>query len=109
MDKITYVFDVDGTVCTQTDGNYEDAQPFKERIEKINELYDAGNTIVFLTARGMGRFNNNRALAESKFWAFTNQQLKSWGLKFHSLFLGKPPATIYVDDKGMRDKDFFND
>ena len=109
MDKITYVFDIDGTICTQTDGNYEDAQPFYERIKKVNELYDLGNTIIFLTARGMGRFKNNRALAENKFWTFTNQQLKSWGVKFHSLYLGKPAAALYIDDKGIKDIDFFNE
>ena len=53
MDKITYVFDIDGTVCTNTMGvnDYRDAEPLQDRIDKVNELYDRGNTIIFQTAR----------------------------------------------------------
>ena len=47
-----YCFDIDGTICSNTDGNYEIAEPFKDRIEKINQLYDDGNSILFFTARG---------------------------------------------------------
>ena len=41
----TYVFDIDGTICTNTNGNYEEAKPFKERIQFINSLVDEGNKI----------------------------------------------------------------
>ena len=47
-----YCFDIDGTICTNTDGDYEQAIPFKEVIEKINHLYDMGHKIVFYTGRG---------------------------------------------------------
>ena len=33
-----YVFDIDGTVCTQTTGDYTLAKPLSKRIEKINKL-----------------------------------------------------------------------
>ena len=36
--KLTYVFDIDGTLCTLTDGDYEQAKPMIDRIEKVNEL-----------------------------------------------------------------------
>lgn len=105
----TYVFDIDGTICTQTDGAYEEATPFRSRIKKINDLYDSGNEIVFFTARGMGRHKNDQQMAIEQFWNFTNNQLREWGVKFHNLFLGKPPGTVYVDDRGTHDKEFFND
>ncbi len=104
---MTYVFDIDGTICSLTNGEYEKATPIKERIQKINDLYDQGNKIIFLTARGMGRYDNNRRLAESEFWTFTHKQLNEWGVKFHNLFLGKPAGDIYVDDKGSKDEEFF--
>ena len=50
----------------------------------------------------MGRFNNNRSLAEAEFWTFTHKQLDEWGVKFHGLFLGKPAGDVYIDDKGTR-------
>ena len=34
MKKI-YVFDIDGTICTNTDGDYKSAEPFADMIEKI--------------------------------------------------------------------------
>ena len=105
---MTYVFDIDGTLCTNTEGDYEQAQPLSERINKVNKLYDGGNTIILLTARGMGRSGNSAAYAEKAFRKLTELQLKSWGVKYHQLFLGKPSGDVYIDDKGMKDENFFN-
>jgi hypothetical protein len=102
-----YVIDIDGTICSITDGNYELALPIQSRIEKINKLYDEGNHIIYLTARGMGRFKNSRLLAYKNFYDVTHSQLKSWGCKFHELHLGKPSGDYYIDDKGMNSNDFF--
>tara|TARA_R100000664_G_scaffold34107_1_gene54053 strand:- start:6612 stop:6965 length:354 start_codon:yes stop_codon:yes gene_type:complete len=105
--KLTYVFDIDGTICYNTGGNYDNAYPFKDRIEKVNILYDAGHTIIFQTARGMGRSGNSSAYAYGAFEELTKKQLEEWGVKYHALFLGKPAGDIYVDDKGMNDEEFF--
>ena len=104
-----YVFDIDGTICTNTYGNYEDAQPLTERIEKNNKLFDENHVIVYLTARGMGRTNNNVIESYKLFYDFTKNQLDKWGVKYHDLFLGKPAADIYVDDKGVKDVKFYID
>ena len=105
---MTYVFDIDGTLCTKlSDQEYEAAEPIKERVDVVNYLYEQGNTIIMQTARGMGRYDNNPQKAIEKFYALTAEQLKSWGVKYHMLFLGKPAGDIYVDDKGLRDEDFF--
>ena len=106
---MTYVFDIDGTVCTTVnDGDYSKAKPYKHRIEKINNLYKQGNTIIFHTARGMGRYKNDANAAENHFYFMTAKQLKSWNVKYHRLFLGKPSGDLYIDDKGVKDEDFFN-
>lgn len=105
---MTYVFDIDGTICSLTEGDYESATPYTSRIEKINKLYDNGHTIIFLTARGMGRSNNNIGYANRVFYDFTRNQLIDWGVKFHDLFLGKPSGDFYIDDKGLKDEDFFD-
>lgn len=102
-----YVFDIDGTICTKTDGDYSQAEPLLERIQKVNELYDQGHRIIFLTARGMGRSQNSPFLANKMFFDFTKRQLKEWGVKYHELFLGKPSGDFYIDDKGINDEDFF--
>ena len=105
---MTYVFDIDGTLCTKIEGfDYIHSKPIVDRINIVNLLYDQGNTIIMQTARGMGRHNNNPQRAIEEFYALTAEQLKSWGVKYHMLFLGKPAGDIYVDDKGIRDEDFF--
>ena len=105
---MTYVFDIDGTICSSKTGNYEDSIPFKERILKINDLYDNGHKIIFYTARGMGRYNNKADLAFLSFYELTKKQLKKWGVKYHQLFTGKPSGDIYIDDKGQHDEQFFD-
>ena len=104
---MTYVFDIDGTICTHNSPIYTNAVPYTERIHKVNSLYDEGHTIVLFTARGMGRHKNNALLAIEEFYELTATQMKSWGVKYHHLFLGKPSGDVYVDDKGIKDEHFF--
>ena len=73
----------------------------------LNRLYEEGHVIHFLTARGMGRSDNSQIFAHRLFYKLTENQLKQWGVKYHKLFLGKPSGDIYIDDKGMKDVEFF--
>ena len=104
---MTFVFDIDGTICTKTDGDYEEAKPIQERIDVVNKLYDEGNIIYLYTARGMGRSKNSQVFAERILKNLTMQQLFDWGVKYHGLFMGKPSGDIYIDDKGVKDEEFF--
>ena len=104
---MTYVFDIDGTICSTQESNYEQSLPIDRRIDKVNSLYNEGHTIIFFTARGMGRHNNNAGLAYLDFFELTKRQLDTWGVKYHYLFMGKPSGDIYIDDKGTKDEDFF--
>jgi phosphatidate phosphatase PAH1 len=104
-----YVIDIDGTICDRSEcGDYDTSIPKLDRIAKINKLYDEGNQIIYLTARGMGRFKNSRILSHQEFYNLTYNQLKSWGCKFHQLHLGKPSGDYYIDDKGINANDFFS-
>jgi len=95
-----YCFDLDGTLCTNTDGKYKEAAPFQDRIDIVNELYEKGNTIIIDTARGC---------TTGKDWSgFTINQLAEWGVKYSTLYTGtKVHADIYVDDKAISDSEFF--
>jgi phosphatidate phosphatase PAH1 len=105
-----YIVDIDGTICTPvSNGNYEEATSIPSHIEKINKLYDEGHTIVYLTARGMGRYGDNADLARKMFYELTANQLDEWGCKYHKLMLGKPSGNFYIDDKGVNSNDFFGD
>jgi phosphatidate phosphatase PAH1 len=103
-----YVVDIDGTICDKSDGSdYSSSVPKRDRIKVINQLYDDGHYIVYLTARGMGRYNNNAKLAEADLRYITELQLNEWGCKYHELFMGKPAGDVYIDDKGINANEFF--
>ena len=101
IDNKIYVFDLDGTLC-ETEGNfYEKSKPITQRINYVNQLFEKGNTIIIDTARG--------CVSGKNWWYFTVEQLKTWGLKFHTLRTGvKFGADFFIDDKGFNDKEFFD-
>jgi len=105
---VRYVFDLDGTLCTSSDGDYTNAKPLLDRIAFVNQLFDSGHIVIIHTARGMGRFKNDSRLARQALEELTISQLNRWGVKYSSLFLGKPAGDIYIDDKGIKDVDFFS-
>jgi hypothetical protein len=89
-------------------GKYEKATPYFDRIKKINELYDKGNHIIYFTARGMLTLNGDLFEVYRVWYDVTKDQLSKWDCKHHQLILGKPSADYYIDDKGISDKNFFN-
>tara|TARA_Y100000389_G_C17469634_1_gene529127 strand:+ start:5583 stop:5879 length:297 start_codon:yes stop_codon:yes gene_type:complete len=88
-----YCFDIDGTLCSKGHEDYNFSQPYRDRISKVNQLYDDGNTILLFTARGSYTGIDWKDLTE--------KQLKDWGLKYHKLILGKPHADIFIDDRAQ--------
>jgi hydroxymethylpyrimidine pyrophosphatase-like HAD family hydrolase len=97
---MTYCFDLDGTLCTNKNGDYLNSNPFNDRINKVNELYNTGNKIIINTARGYS--------TGIDWYEITKNQLQEWGLKYHELFVGKKiEADLFIDDKGISDIEFF--
>lgn len=90
-----YCFDIDGTICTlEKNSEYKNAKPFSNMIEKINELYEAGHTIKFFTARGCNSGIDHTVL--------TMTQLELWGINYHELIMNKKPHyDLLVDDKAV--------
>jgi len=75
--------------------DYINAKPFPFMVEQVNRLYNEGNYIILMTARGRGSGIDQSEL--------TKQQLKDWGIRYHELepMFHKPNADIFVDDKGI--------
>lgn len=98
--KVIYV-DIDETICQREKStdfgvvhDYTKAQPIKENIEKINKLYDQGNTIVYWTARGSRK--------QIDWTELTTKQLNEWGVKFNELRVDKPFYDLFIEDKSLR-------
>jgi len=97
---IIYI-DIDETICVtpgdkQTPRDYTKSYPIKKNIDKANELYDNGHTIVYWTARGSGSGLDWSGL--------TKRQFKEWGVKYHDVKFGKPVYDIFIDDKNINVK-----
>lgn len=90
--KLTIVCDIDGILASKPKGlDYGTAGPIPENIALINALYDRGHQINLFTARG--------TMTGINWEPTTRQQMQAWGVRYHSLTLGKPAADIYIDDK----------
>ena len=96
--------DIDDTIChyrTESDKlDYQNAVPYENRIQKINDLYDKGNQIAYWTARG--------TVTQKLWFDTTYQQLKKWGCKFHELKMGKPVYDLFIDDKNINSERYFS-
>lgn len=93
--------DIDGTICTNTYGDYQSAEPFLTRIEHFNKLYDEGHEIHYWTARG-----SNSGI---DWTTLTRQQFANWQVKYTSLQMGKPAYDHWIDDKATNVEKYFED
>jgi len=91
--SVIYCFDIDGTLCTRTDGDYTRAEPFHDRIAVVNALHAAGHVIKLYTARGTTTGIDWREVTE--------RQMQIWNVRYHELIMGKPEADIFIDDKAF--------
>ena len=102
-----YYVDIDETICDYGDADkytprdYENARPIKENIQKINDLYDEGHTVVYWTARG--------SVTGIDWYDLTGHQLKEWGAKHHDYKVGKPAYDVFICDKAINSKVFFKE
>ena len=98
MGKNIYV-DIDDTIMAYEPGEdsteYSLARPIDMNIDKINKLYDEGNTITYYTARG--------SVSGIDYYELTRDQLGEAGAKYHNLITGEKPAyDLMICDKTKR-------
>lgn len=98
-EEITIVFDFDGVICRNNNGDYKNAPPIPKTISNINRIYDSGYRVVIATARYGQRHPGKQyqyGFLEAVEW------LKINGVKYHELRMGKEAGDLYIDDKGFR-------
>ena len=100
-----FIFDIDNTLCKTEKNFYKKAKPKKKIINLINKLKKNGHEIMIYTSRYMGRTNQNVKLVNKRYKQETEKQLKSWGLNFDKLLMGKPSYDFFIDDKSINPKD----
>jgi len=109
MQNKIIAFDLDETLCTRPKGiehlgadKYNHCSPIQDMVNVVNKLYDEGHTIKIYTARGMYTFKGNIEQVYYNLYNLTKEQLDRWGVKYHSLIMGKEPYDLLVDDKCCR-------
>ena len=85
------IIDMDGTICTE-ELTYSRslAKPLDKAAESINRLYEEGHTIIIYSARTWMEYE------------MTEHWLKSNGIKYHQLVMGKPVGDAWIDDRAVR-------
>jgi hypothetical protein len=96
-----YMVDIDGTICNNTYGKYETAEPILNRIEYFNQLYDQGHEIHYWTARG-----GNSGLDWTE---LTLKQLTDWGVRYTTARTGKPAYDLFICDKAVNADVYFEE
>jgi len=112
MSKII-AFDLDDTLCFRDPNlehlgyeKYKHCKPIPEMIDKVNKLYDEGNTIYIYTARGMATFKGDVMKIYNALYCITLDSLNEWGIKHHGLVLGKLHYDLLIDDKSVKPEEF---
>jgi capsule biosynthesis phosphatase len=120
VQKETYVFDLDGTICEIADPKtYGDARarddvlmiigsvrPRKDVVDLINRLWGQGHDIVIHTARGMRSFSGDVSAIEHMYRRPTEEWLQKNRVCYNRLVFGKPSGDRYVDDKALTPEEF---
>lgn len=95
----TYIVDIDNTICISENSDYNNSKPIFDRIEKINNLYEQGNKVIYWTARG----GNSGIDWSDK----THSQLAAWGCKYDEIRMNKPVYDLWIDDKAINSEEYF--
>ena len=99
------IFDLDDTLCTTQNGDYANAQPITEVIEKLKEYHRQGFTIVINTSRNMRTYQGNIGAINKNTLPIIIDWLARHDIPYDELYVGKPWCGFegfYVDDKAIR-------
>ncbi len=117
MSKSIIAFDLDDVLCKRPKQfenlgkyKYTYCEPIYENIANVNELFDSGEyEIVIYTARGMKQFDGNIIKIYTELYHLTKEQLLNWGVKHHSLVMGKMHYDVMIDDKAINSSNWIKD
>lgn len=99
------IFDLDDTLCTTQNGDYANAQPITEVVEKLRDYHRQGFTIVINTSRNMRTYQGNIGAINKNTLPIILDWLARHDIPYDELYVGKPWCGFegfYVDDKAIR-------
>jgi capsule biosynthesis phosphatase len=102
----TIVVDIDDTISTHVDRDYENAIPHTDMIEKLNKMYEMNYRIIYFTARGQLSCKGDLELINQQKRPTLEKWLEKNNVKYDELKFGKPLGLWYIDDKALRPEEF---
>ena len=103
------VIDIDNTLTTGDNKDYNLVSPNTEVIEKLREYKNNGFNIILFTSRNMRSHNNNIGKITAKTLPIIFKWLEKNNVPFDEIYVGKPwcgNEGFYVDDKAIRPEEF---
>lgn len=104
MRRERIAFDMDDVICFRKSEEggimkYHTCEPLPEGVRLVNECFDAGYHVAIFTARGMISCGGDINKINAEIRPITEGQLKSWGVRYHELVMGKYPYDLLICDK----------
>lgn len=102
--KLRICIDLDGTICANKKGNetYADVVPLPGAVETITRLKEEGHHIIIATARHMRTCEGSVGLVLARQGKTLFDWLAKWKIPYDEVWVGKPHADVFVDDKGLQ-------
>ena len=101
--------DVDGTISYCHDGNYSQATPNEEVINRLREYQREGFEIVLHTSRNMRTYKGSIGKITANTVPILIEWLRRHDVPFDEIIVGKPwcgTEGFYVDDRAIRPDEF---
>lgn len=105
------ILDLDETLCSCDNGDYANAIPKYDVIEKLIEYSDQGFEIVISTSRNVRTYNNSIGKINANTLPIIIDWLNKYNIPFNEIYVGKPwcgTEGFHVDDKSIRPNEFVN-
>ena len=111
MNNNKIIIDLDDTICSTKNGDYENSIPKENVIKKIKEYKNLGFEIIIYTSRNMRTYKGNVDLIKANTLPIIIKWLEKFDVPYDEIIVGKPWPSFggfYVDDKAIRPDEFVN-
>lgn len=103
------IMDLDNTITLTENGDYKNAKPIVEVIEKLHEYKAQGFEIVISSSRNMRTFEGNVGKINVHTLPIIIEWLNTHNVPYDEIYIGKPwcgHEGFYVDDRAIRPDEF---
>jgi capsule biosynthesis phosphatase len=103
------IMDLDETICSTINGDYENSTPKLDVIERMREFKAQGFEIVISTSRNMRTYAGNVGKINANTLPIIITWLAKYQVPYDEIYTGKPwcgTEGFYVDDRALRPQEF---